>query len=798
VAYGSGRVVINEVELNPPGDDNLYEVIEWVELYNTENEEIDIGGWVIKSTGARSKFVTIPKGTKIRSRGFYVPPDGYLREEWLDNYGETIVLLDGIGNEIDRVRLQSDIYDNDCTWCRYPDGGCKWQLMKPSKRRSVSGRFFEGSEEYEIDFDMSQSVSGQGFVNIAQYITGLRGNELSIREHGSGTYSNELGIEYNTEVNKKRDLIELDKANLSAIYENYSLLLPKNRSITYISRWTDTATATSSKDETSMQESYRYAVKIEGDSYMLLGRGGPSMAVESEFDGATSFRFVSPDFRSTEDYTGVFRVFDKISEDGSNRSVSLTEGKGLVRVDKQIKDEQKTYEHGTGTYAVDELIEVDAGYIAKDIQVTHTSTSFNFTPRTSINQSLSWREGISSSKSNLKGEHVGHMEEEFSDLERLEKVTVVKGLDEMNTNANFTGKARFRTILRDDAAGDWCCNSRFSSSICISGINFDAPGNDHYNLNGEWVKITNIGSESTVLTGWTLSDNENNHVYEFPSFILGPGSSVTVYTGPGIDTATALYVGSRRAIWDNDGDIAILRDVNGDLVDAVADDPDVEEDKLFYNLELYDEYEGTYEIRRNTSIKMIPKYDVPHLSIACRGRTDPKECLAVNYTITVLNDGNMILGPIYIRDNFPSGTEFVNASIEPSDLTPRYAEWSITTLRIGESATIDLRLKVTREIDKLTNRAVAESIYEKKSGQDIQEKKVRAYSTSDVMIDWEMCRLPNLSASMTAELDYSTPTIVDYKLIIQNLADYKMTVNVTDQLPEGMMFLNSTIEPSRI
>ena len=195
---------------------------------------------------------------------------------------------------------------------------------------------------------------------------------------------------------------------------------------------------------------------------------------------------------------------------------------------------------------------------------------------------------------------------------------------------------------------------------------------------------------------------------------------------------------------------------------------------------------------------MIPKYDVPHLSIACRGRTDPKECLAVNYTITVLNDSNMILGPIYIRDNFPSGTEFVNASIEPSDLTPRYAEWSITTLRIGESATIDLRLKVTREIDKLTNRAVGESIYEKKSGHDIQEKKVRAYSTSDVMVDWEMCRLPKLSASMTAELDYSTPTIADYKLIIQNLADYKMTVNVTDRLPEGMMFLNSTIEPSRI
>jgi len=37
---GLGAVVINEVELNPPGDAN-----EWVELYNNGAEEVDISGW---------------------------------------------------------------------------------------------------------------------------------------------------------------------------------------------------------------------------------------------------------------------------------------------------------------------------------------------------------------------------------------------------------------------------------------------------------------------------------------------------------------------------------------------------------------------------------------------------------------------------------------------------------------------------------------------------------------------------------------------------------------------------------
>jgi hypothetical protein len=102
--------------------------------------------------------------------------------------------------------------------------------------------------------------------------------------------------------------------------------------------------------------------------------------------------------------------------------------------------------------------------------------------------------------------------------------------------------------------------------VFISAINFDAPGNDHNNLNGEWVRITNDGSDSTLMTGWTLSDEGNKHVYRFPNFILQSGSSVTVYTGSGINTATSLYMGFSRAVWNNDGDTATLKDNRGNII----------------------------------------------------------------------------------------------------------------------------------------------------------------------------------------------------------------------------------------
>lgn len=60
------------------------------------------------------------------------------------------------------------------------------------------------------------------------------------------------------------------------------------------------------------------------------------------------------------------------------------------------------------------------------------------------------------------------------------------------------------------------------------------------------------------MQGCTISD-ASVHVYTFPSFVLAAGATVTVHTGPGTNTATALYWGLGSSVWNNDSDMATLK-----------------------------------------------------------------------------------------------------------------------------------------------------------------------------------------------------------------------------------------------
>lgn len=85
-------------------------------------------------------------------------------------------------------------------------------------------------------------------------------------------------------------------------------------------------------------------------------------------------------------------------------------------------------------------------------------------------------------------------------------------------------------------------------------------------LKDEWVRITNKGSSSVSLAGWKVEDKGGKHIYTFPSYTLNSGSTVTLYTGKGKDTATELYWQLNDPVWNNNGDIAFLLDNSGKLV----------------------------------------------------------------------------------------------------------------------------------------------------------------------------------------------------------------------------------------
>jgi len=105
------------------------------------------------------------------------------------------------------------------------------------------------------------------------------------------------------------------------------------------------------------------------------------------------------------------------------------------------------------------------------------------------------------------------------------------------------------------------------SGVYISGVRFDAPGDDRENLNGEWVTVSNRGDEAVLIAGWTLSDRTGSDTYVFPAVLLLPSSSVTVFTGSGSMNDTALYMGRSSPLWGNTGDTAVLRDGAGTIID---------------------------------------------------------------------------------------------------------------------------------------------------------------------------------------------------------------------------------------
>lgn len=102
-------------------------------------------------------------------------------------------------------------------------------------------------------------------------------------------------------------------------------------------------------------------------------------------------------------------------------------------------------------------------------------------------------------------------------------------------------------------------------SVAITAAQFDAPGDDRKNLNGEWVQITNSGDSPVDMTGWIL-DSSGERLYTFPGFSLASEASVKVFTGQGVDSASELYIGMRSPVWNNKGDTATLKDATGHIV----------------------------------------------------------------------------------------------------------------------------------------------------------------------------------------------------------------------------------------
>lgn len=111
----SASVVINEMEVNPPEGGS-----HWIELYNSGNDTVDISGWTATITdGGWVGKMTVPRGTIIPSKGFYVVVGS---SSWTHDDGGFGSLYTESGVKVDETPFRQDTLNNDFTWGRHPDG----------------------------------------------------------------------------------------------------------------------------------------------------------------------------------------------------------------------------------------------------------------------------------------------------------------------------------------------------------------------------------------------------------------------------------------------------------------------------------------------------------------------------------------------------------------------------------------------------------------------------------------------------------------------------------------------------
>ena len=119
---------------------------------------------------------------------------------------------------------------------------------------------------------------------------------------------------------------------------------------------------------------------------------------------------------------------------------------------------------------------------------------------------------------------------------------------------------------KDQELGLWSSTNHCNSDANSEGtsfelyINYDAPGDDRYNLSGEWVSVKNTSGKTVDISGWVMNQKGHEYFYFPNGTILSNNEKVTIYGGQGNNTGNTLYWGNTSTLFDNYADGIYLFD----------------------------------------------------------------------------------------------------------------------------------------------------------------------------------------------------------------------------------------------
>ena len=222
----SPRVFINEflasnLTTNPDMVD-FDDFSDWIELYNDENTDVNIGGFYITDDFSQQLKWQIPANTIIPAKSYFliwadgyndVPGKTYVRDWWPDNNqyttkwchtnfqlskgGDEIGLFDAGGNKIDSVLYSEQL--TDVSYGRKPNGSNNWFYF--GEPTPLSSNTSVGLSSTSISGDVNFSTGGGFFLSSIQVSLSSGSGSGVIRYTTNGSKPTSLSNQYTTPLN---------------------------------------------------------------------------------------------------------------------------------------------------------------------------------------------------------------------------------------------------------------------------------------------------------------------------------------------------------------------------------------------------------------------------------------------------------------------------------------------------------------------------------------------------------------------------------------------------------------------
>ncbi len=177
-------ILINEVMSSGDPD--------WMELYNTSSETVEIGNYIVADPGAE---YTIPAGTTMEGNGYLVlladklntvDGDGiHTNFKISSSSGELLKLLDNEGNLVDQIDVPPMVAG--ISWARTSDGSDVWDNLTPSMNAANSNENFPPTLLADSIPALDDNARFEYTVNAAD-ATGIRSVKLFLKYNGDIQY----------------------------------------------------------------------------------------------------------------------------------------------------------------------------------------------------------------------------------------------------------------------------------------------------------------------------------------------------------------------------------------------------------------------------------------------------------------------------------------------------------------------------------------------------------------------------------------------------------------------------------